>query len=142
MKAAVTVWNGRVAPLFDVAGTLRLFSIEEGMAVKVSEVSFPAESGVLQRTLLMAGHGISVLICGAVSNQVHRLLTSSGIEVHSFVSGDVEEVLQAFLDGKLDQKSFSMPGCGMGRCEMGFQRNAGSKGMGRNRGSCSRKKEV
>ena len=140
MKAAVTVWNGRIAPLFDVAGTLRLFSIEEGKVIDVSEVSVPAESGVLQRTLLMAGHGVSVLICGAVSNQVHRLLTSSGIEVHPFVSGDVEEVLQAFLDGKLDQKSFSMPGCGMGRGEMGCRRNAGL--MGRNRGSCSRKKEV
>jgi predicted Fe-Mo cluster-binding NifX family protein len=140
MKIAVTVWNGRIAPLFDVSGTLRLFSIEEGVAVQISEVSVPAESGVLQRTLLMAGHRVSVLICGAVSNQVHRLLTSSGIEVHSFVSGDVEEVLQAFLDGKLDQKSFSMPGCGMGRGEMGCRRNAGFKG--RNRGSCSRKKEV
>lgn len=134
MRIALTVWNGRIAPLFDVAGTLQLAEITVGSAAEQKELSLPAGAGIMQRMSFLSEHRVSVLICGAVSRQVHRMLELSGIEVFSFISGDVEDVLNAFLSGSLHEESFRMPGCGMGRCR-GAGKGAGHKGQGKNRGS-------
>jgi len=135
MNIALTVWNGRIAPLFDVAGTLLIAGIEDGRVSERKELSFPPTAGTMRRVSFLEACGAEALICGAVSQQVHRMLSISGIQVYSFVSGDIEEVLEAFLQGSLENDSFRMPGCGMGRGR-GAGRGAGSGRCGRNRGSC------
>lgn len=135
MRIALTVWNGRIAPLFDVASTLVLTDTGEEAADRSRVIAVPEAAGRMQRVSLLAANGVEVLICGAVSRQVHRLISSTGIEVHPFVSGDVEEVMEAFLSGDLDTDSFRMPGCGGGRCR-GDGWGAGQNRRGRNRGSC------
>lgn len=141
MRIALTVWDGRIAPLFDVAGTLTLVDEGNGTAGETREVSISRESGVMERLSILQGWDVDLLICGAVSRQVHRMLALSGIEVFPFVSGDAEEVLEAYLSGELETETFRMPGCGRGRGR-GSGRGAGFKGRGRNRGSCPRGKEV
>lgn len=135
MRIALTIWNDRIAPLFDVAGTLLVVTAEGGEVLDRSRVPLPPDPGMMSRVSFLSENGVSVLICGAVSRQVHRMLSLSGLEVHSFVSGEAEEVLQAFLSGILESPSFSMPGCGMGRCR-GEGRGAGFNRHGGNR--CSR----
>ncbi|HOP27186.1 MAG TPA: NifB/NifX family molybdenum-iron cluster-binding protein [Candidatus Sabulitectum sp.] len=135
MRIALTVWNGRIAPLFDVAGTLVVAEVSGKEVPERTVLPFPQNSGTMSRAAFLAENGVSVLICGAVSRQVHRMLALSGIEVHPFVSGDAEEVLQAFLSDTLESPVFRMPGCGMGRCR-GEGKGAGLK---RHRGNrCSR----
>ncbi len=135
MRTAVTVWNGRIAPVFDVAGTLVLLDTEQGKETGRKELSIPSGAGMMQRVSFLTMNGVDVLICGAVSRQVHRMLAFAGIKVHSFVSGDALEVLQAFLEGSLENDVYRMPGCGMGRCR-GEGRGAGQNRRGRNRDSC------
>ncbi len=135
MSIALTVWNGRIAPLFDVAGTLLVAGIHGDEEPERTVLSFPVNSGMMSRAAFLSENGVSVLICGAVSRQVHRMLSLSGIEVHPFVSGEAEEVLQAFISGTLESPSFRMPGCGLGRCR-GEGRGAGLNRHGGNR--CSR----
>ena len=142
VRLGITVWNGRIAPVFDVAGTLRLVEITEGRITEDRLVSLPRGSGVFSRVDILTGHGIDVLVCGAVSRPVHRMLADSRIEVHAFVSGEAEEILEAFLKGSFDRKSFFMPGCGMGRNRQGRGRGAGMGRRGRNRGFGSGWKEV
>ena len=135
MRTAVAVWNGRIAPVFDVAGTIMLVDLEEGEEKNKRELSLPSGTGMMQRVSFLTMNGVEVLICGAVSRQVHRMLAFAGIEVHSFVSGDADEVLQAFLEGSLEDDSFRMPGCGRGGCR-GDGRGAGQNRRGRKRDSC------
>jgi predicted Fe-Mo cluster-binding NifX family protein len=70
------------------------------------------------------------------------MLADSGIEVHSFVSGETEEVLEALLKGSFDDAAFFMPGCGRGRGGQGCGRGAGPGRRGRNRGFGPGWKEV
>jgi predicted Fe-Mo cluster-binding NifX family protein len=133
VRLAITVWNGRIAPVFDVAGTLRLVELAENTVTQDQLVSLPFDRGIFSRVVALTGLKTDVLVCGAVSRPVHRMLADSGIEVHSFVSGEVEEVLKAFLEGSFDEAVFFMPGCGGGRGRQGCGRGAGIGRRGRNR---------
>lgn len=142
MRIALTVWNGRIAPVFDVAGKVRLIE-RYGDSIKEDQfVTIPNGSGLIIRVAALVEHRVEVLVCGAVSRPVHRMLAEAGIRVHSFVSGEVNEVLEALLTGSLEEKPFLMPGCGMGRRAGGCRRGAGNNGRGRNRGFGPGRKEV
>jgi len=142
VRLAITVWNGRIAPVFDVAGTLRLVELSGGAVVQDQLLSFPRDGGMFSRVTSLSQQKIDVLVCGAVSRPVHRMLADSGIEVHSFVSGDAEEVLEAFLNGSFDDAAYFMPGCGRGRGRQGRGRGAGIGRRGRNGGFGPGWKEV
>jgi len=142
VRIALTVWNGRIAPVFDVAGTIRLVERGESGAEQDRLISLPHGSGMISRVATLVEYKIDVLVCGAVSRPVHRMLADSGIKVHSFVAGDTDEVLEALLTGSLEEKPFFMPGCGHGRGGRGCGRGAGNRGQGRNRGFGSGRKEV
>lgn len=134
VRIALTVWNGRIAPVFDVAGTLRLIKGDEKGIEEDKIVILPNENRVMKRVEMLAELQIEILVCGAISRAVHRIIADSGIKIHSFVSGDADEVIQALFAGNLDEKPFSMPGCGMGRRNaQGCRRGAGNRGRGRNR---------
>ncbi len=134
MRIALSVWNGRIAPLFDVACNIQVIDTEDNSR---SEVTLPLQSGMIRRAEILTSQEVDVLICGAVSKSVHHMLSSSGIDVRSFVSGEFNEVLEAFLAGGLDDQYFRMPGCGRG-----CGRGAGINRRGRGRGSCNGRKEV
>lgn len=134
MRIALTVWNGRIAPVFDVAGTVRLVEVDGEIIIDDKLVGLPHSSGMMRRVAALVEQKIDVLVCGAVSRPVHRMLVDSGIKVHSFVSGEEDEVLKALLTDGLEENSFIMPGCGMGRNGRGCGRGAGNRGKGRNRG--------
>lgn len=142
MRIALTVWNGRIAPVFDVAGTVRLVEQNGEQITQDTTAALPDSDGMMSRIAALVELKIDVLVCGAVSRPVHRMLTASGIRVHSFVSGEVNEVLEAFLCDRLEEKDFSMPGCGMGRNNRGCGRGAGNSRRGGNRGFGPGRKEV
>lgn len=55
--------------------------------------------------------GIDTLICGAVSEQVKLFLDMYGINITSFISGDVQKILKSLLSGNFNEVGFAMPGC-------------------------------
>ncbi len=136
MIIALTIWNGRIAPVFDVAGTVKLVEKQKESTTDGQTVNLPDDNGMISRVNALQALGIDVLVCGAISRAVHRMIVSSGIEVYSFISGDADEVLKALLEGNLTEKSFLMPGCRLGRGngQGGCRRGAGNRGRGRNRG--------
>jgi predicted Fe-Mo cluster-binding NifX family protein len=70
--------------------------------------------------------GADLLICGAISNMIGNLIEAEGICIIPWVSGGVEEVLDAFAHEDLTDARYRMPGCrGRG---MGYRR-------GRDRGT-------
>ncbi len=115
MKAAFAVWNGKIAPVFDVAGRVQVVEVEAGRIVHAGQATLPPGMPG-QKAIYLAGSGVQELICGAISQQIQAVLEVCGIRVISFVTGDLEEIIQAWLAGTLEQGRYAMPGCcGRGR---------------------------
>jgi predicted Fe-Mo cluster-binding NifX family protein len=113
MRTAFAVWNGRIAPLFDVARQIRVIESADGRIAGETRETLASDAPG-QRVARLAALGVDVLICGAISRPLEAVIESSGVSVVSFVSGDSGEVIQAWLGGKLQSGPFGMPGCGRG----------------------------
>jgi predicted Fe-Mo cluster-binding NifX family protein len=110
MKLAIPHWQGRVSPVFDVAGRLLVVTLDGGDAGRREDLAI-TEDNPYARAALLARLGVGVLICGAISRPVEAAVAAVGIEVLSQTCGDVEQVLAAYLDGRIAQDCFLMPGC-------------------------------
>jgi predicted Fe-Mo cluster-binding NifX family protein len=110
MKIAVTIWNDRIAPVFDVARDIRLVEVVDGRMFDPQEDILTGELPV-QKALRLVELGVDTLICGAISRPVGAMIASYGIQVVPFVAGNPEAVIMAWLKGGLTEEVFMMPGC-------------------------------
>jgi len=135
MKVAIPVWQGRVSPVLDTAGRLVVVDVEDGEEQRRGE-EILSESSPMARASQLAGLDVDVLLCGAISRPLENALASSGIQLVSRLCGEIEEVLAAFLDGRLlKDKLFLMPGCcGSQRQFQARGRRGGWKHRGNGRG--------
>jgi predicted Fe-Mo cluster-binding NifX family protein len=128
--AALTVWEGRISPVFDVSREAEVVTIESGVVTARRRESIDAPTAELKVDRLV-GLGVESLICGAISEPLRRELTTRGVSVLGFVAGDLDEVVETFLAGALPNAALSMPGC-CGR-QRRFRGGRG-RGPGRPRG--------
>jgi len=135
MLIAIPIWEGRVSPVFDVAQRLALTTIEAGTVVNTAEMALPSQD-VPARVKLLAERKVDVLLCGAISGCVLRMLEESSIHVVPHVCGPVEQVLDAFLKNRLAERGLVMPGC---RCGRGPGNGGGQRR--RRRGRCGIRQE-
>ena len=110
MKVALTVWEGRISPVFDVCREALVLEIEGGKVVSTSRETFDNPSPLLKVDRL-AAIGIETLVCGAITRPLHRELTTRGVKVLGFVAGEIDEVVRALVSGSLPDPVLSMPGC-------------------------------
>ncbi len=114
MIAAFAIWNNRIAPVFDVSRRLHLVHREGAEIRKESEVQLHGELPS-QIALTLAELHVDVLVCGAISQPLQAMVMAYGIEVIPFVAGELRQVVDAWLQGRLLHSSgFAMPGCGRG----------------------------
>jgi predicted Fe-Mo cluster-binding NifX family protein len=111
MKVAVTVWEGSISTVCDFCRQLWLFDIREGEAGNRTAVSFESPLWPA-RVWQLKGLAVRVLLCGALSRPLERMLDAAGIEVIPWLRGPVDEILRAYLQGKLPSARFVLPGCG------------------------------
>jgi predicted Fe-Mo cluster-binding NifX family protein len=110
MKTAFAYWENRIAPVFDTARDLLLVE-SEGEHITREERLPLADEPPLARTLRLVELGVETLVCGAISRALQEMLLTYGIRVQGFVAGDLHEVVRAWLEGKMNQEVFAMPGC-------------------------------
>ena len=114
MNVGITAWGNRISPVFDSAKTLLVAEIKDSQVVDIQVRSI--QPLMFDRFLsLLEGLGVEVLICGALCRGHAARLAASNIQLISFITGEVESVLEHYAAEKvLDQ--FVMPGCGAERC--------------------------
>ena len=143
MKTAFSTWNNRIAPVFDVARQIFLVESDADLIKGKIEETIPPDD-LVAKAQCLAGFGVNTLVCGAISRPLQGLVVSYGIRVIPFVAGDLRDVIQACLEGRIHDETFAMPGCcqqarsrggsgmgmraGQGRCAMGDTPEAGSCG--------------
>lgn len=123
MRVVLTVWNGRIAPVFDVARSALVLEIEDG-AVKGRQTEPLCAPGSMPQTASLMALKPDVLVCGAISRVLLDSVVAAGVRVFPFIAGTVEEVIAAYFKGTLTSSALAMPGC----CGRGHQARAGRAG--------------
>ncbi|MEA3466014.1 MAG: hypothetical protein U9R29_08445 [Thermodesulfobacteriota bacterium] len=128
MKAAFTIWNGRIAPVFDVAGQVMLVD-SNGEQDPHTIINLPCGSACEKIIFLQQLH-VQVLVCGAMTRRTARYAHELNMEVFPFIAGEQQEIIDTWLSKHLLDKRFCMPGCGRNDC---FRKHRGGQGRrGRN----------
>ncbi len=131
MKAAFTVWNERISPVFDVARSVLIVKAGQGEILAQEELSL-AQLSEREKLHCLLNHQVELLVCGAISRSLQSAVESVGIRVYPFCSGDITQLISCWLKGDLERECFAMPGCrhrrhqqngcGKGSCYAGSKR--------------------
>lgn len=101
MQVALTVWCGRISPLFDATRTLLVADVKD-RTITARHYEPLDDDSALSRADRLNALGVDVLICGGISEAFADLIEARGIKLIPFSTGEVEEVLQAYLAGRID----------------------------------------
>jgi predicted Fe-Mo cluster-binding NifX family protein len=126
MRVALTVWENRISPVFDSARMLLIVDVKNGTLTGKRYVPFDAEFFVYKTTQLKE-LGLSVLICGAISQYFANRIEAYGIRIIPFVKGEMNQALDAYLKDSLFRSNFLMPGCGTRRRHSPRDKRGGRK---------------
>ncbi|MDY0291364.1 MAG: NifB/NifX family molybdenum-iron cluster-binding protein [Desulfuromonadaceae bacterium] len=133
MKAGITIWNDRIAPVFDVAGMVLVLDIANPAT---SVETMPLPQSLFAKIEALVQSDVEVLVCGAISRPLLRSACAAGLKVIPFAAGSVAEVIQALRSGDIEAVAGTMPGCG---CQQrGRQNHATPRQHGRGAG-CRRR---
>lgn len=125
MKVAVTVWQDTVSTVCDFSSRLLVFDVTEGEVKNRSFVPFETRA-LPERVNQLVALGVEVLLCGAVSRPLERMIRASGVKVVPCLRGSIEEIIRAYLDGGLSDNRFTLPGFASGGgCVPGGRRRRG-----------------
>jgi len=105
----IPIMRGRVAPVLNWCSRTLIFPESPGEG-SVQEFWTP-ELAPSDRLQLLREHGVQTLICGALSLDLQNCAAGLGLKVIPGVAGDIEEVIKAYRQNRLDQPEFWLPGC-------------------------------
>jgi predicted Fe-Mo cluster-binding NifX family protein len=108
-RIAVPIFNCRVSPVFDTCTRLLLIEFENGREITRKEFDLDNFS-FRERLQVLEKNAVSVIICGGISDVFHAILSNSNILLVCGICGNVNEVIKAHIDGRLDDPCFFMPG--------------------------------
>lgn len=110
MRAAFSLWNQRIAPVFDVAPTFYLVDHQTGR-IEMETLDSAQALLPLGKVLRLVELKINTLVCGAISEPLHDMMIAYGIGVIPFVAGEVHHVIEMWLHGEFNSENHLMPGC-------------------------------
>jgi predicted Fe-Mo cluster-binding NifX family protein len=117
MKVAIPAWADRVSTVFDFARLLLVLDLHRGKEISRIEIPLNENPSILRAGMLSA-LGVQVLICGAISQPLAALVRRSGIEIIPFVTGKIDDVLDAFVTAQLADARLLLLGCPDGDTEL------------------------
>ncbi len=115
LKVAVTVWEDRVSPVFDAAGTLLIAEINNSQITHTYHQAFMPEP-VSRCVRILQAEEVGVLICGAISQEPADALEAAGLEVIPFIAGNINVILDNLVAGCREWTPLKMPGCARTVC--------------------------
>jgi predicted Fe-Mo cluster-binding NifX family protein len=108
-RIAVPIFQSRVSPVLDSCNDLMLVDLSEAGAVWRANVSLRKLS-LGERAAAMSRQGVEKIICAGVSDLMIAYIVSRGMRIISGLSGEVEQIVAAYQQDRLDLDCFRMPG--------------------------------
>ncbi len=109
MKIALTIWGNRISPVFDSAKILLFVDVKKSVITRRAQKQFKPHVPAHFITAVQ-NYKFDVLICGAISDDHTTLVEQNGIELFSFVTGNVDKVLSTFIKDRNRISDYLMPG--------------------------------
>lgn len=100
MKIAVTYENEQIFQHFGHSKQFKIYNVEDKKIVS-SEVVDTNGSGHGALAGFLKDHKVDTLICGGIGGGAKTALANAGITLYGGVSGNVDEVVNEFLNDKL-----------------------------------------
>ncbi len=110
MNVAIPVWEHNLSTVFDFCDRIVVVNVASGQ-IKDRKTVRLADNRAACKPAGLKEFDINVLLCGAISRPLYRMIEASGIMIVSFLRGTVDEVLEAYLTGNLLDRRFMLPGC-------------------------------
>ncbi len=130
---AIPVFRARVAPVLDWCSKIIIIP-EEGVNAASGGQIDVMEGNIFIQMRTLREKGIKTLICGALSPEMLNYGESIGLRIIHGIAGEIEEVVQAYREEKLDQPRYWLPGCSGQRRYKGGARCTGKGKDGLARG--------
>ncbi|ABC78406.1 hypothetical cytosolic protein [Syntrophus aciditrophicus SB] len=109
MKSAIPVCGQDIALVFDDADCLLVIEIGEKGVYREERLRCTGRT-MIDRANQLRSLGVNLLICGAISCPLQRMIEASGIDIIPFVRGNAAEVFDAWLRKGLADRRFFLPG--------------------------------
>ena len=125
MKVAVPTFGDRVSPRFDCAASFLVAIVDKGEISdrRVLDASQWAPHDRINRLIAL---GVQVVVCGGIDRWSAESLRSVDITLYGWVSGTVEESLDALVRGELEDYDTSAADQRCGRVDGGRRAGDGS----------------
>ena len=108
-RLALPVYLTRVSPVLDTCTRLVLIDLNGGREILRNEI--PATGISLgERLRLLLNLKVELVICAGTSQQFYSGLNQKGVQLITGIVGEIEQVVQGFLNGRLKDPVFRMPG--------------------------------
>ncbi len=107
---AIPLHRSRVAPVLDWCSTILLIPKTTGKSWHDGE-QLTVDTNVFDLLRLLRRKNVSPVICGALSPHALCFGRHLGLEFICGVSGAIDEVVEAYRAGELDEPRFRLPGC-------------------------------
>jgi predicted Fe-Mo cluster-binding NifX family protein len=108
-RLAVTVWDDRIAPVFDTSRRWWIVDVEGSSERSRRQVTFKAGS-CADRLRRLRHLGIDTLVCGAITQAIETRARAMGIRVISFVTGPADDIVSLVATGHELPDAYAMPG--------------------------------
>jgi predicted Fe-Mo cluster-binding NifX family protein len=99
----------RVSPVLDTCTQIMLVGFNRSHEVGRTLIAV-AGATLSERVGVFKMLGVRTVICSAVSDSFHHMLQEAKIDLLCGIAGVVDEIIQAYGSGSLQQTRFRMPG--------------------------------
>jgi predicted Fe-Mo cluster-binding NifX family protein len=100
VRVAIPRLGESVAPCFGHCSIMAVFTVESGRVI--DQIDFRLQSREpFDRVRLLRDQQVDTIICGGVQDVYEASLRANGIQVISWVSGSVDDLLALFVRGQL-----------------------------------------
>jgi predicted Fe-Mo cluster-binding NifX family protein len=101
MKIAIPVFHTKVSPRFDQTQGFVLLETESDKVVTRQNLSTKGWS-VFEKMKQLLALGVDTLICGGIDRTSIQYLSDKGVNVYSWVTGEVNDAVICFLNDKME----------------------------------------
>ena len=100
MRVAIAIKDSNIAEHFGHCDYFKVFNIEKNKVINEEKIKNPPhQKGLLPKFL--SDNDINVLITGNIGEMAVKLMEELGIEAIRGVNGDINQIIEDYLNGKL-----------------------------------------